>query len=93
VAYVNKQQNAEKRKDRELIVTVRSEEQRQITNRRSTQQVLESIQAREPKAITAEAIAVRQLASGDYQVTLTNNAARKVLEQSTGWLQGIAETA
>jgi hypothetical protein len=92
-AQVNRQQNAERRKDRELIVTVINEEQRQIANRRSTQQVLESIQAREPKSTTGETVAVRQLASGDYQITLTSSTARKTLEQTTGWLQGIAETA
>jgi hypothetical protein len=92
-AQVNRQQNAERRKDRELIVTVLNEEQRQIANRRSTQQVLQSIQAREPKSTTGETVAVRQLASGDYQITLTSSTARKTLEQTTGWLQGIAETA
>jgi transketolase len=57
-AQVNRQQNAERRKDRELIVTVINEEQRQIANRRSTQQVLESIQARELKLTTGETVAV-----------------------------------
>ena len=93
VAQINRQQNAERRKDRELIVTIQKEEQRQIVNRKSTQQVLESIQAREPKTVTAEAVAVRKLTSGDYQVTLTNGTVRKTLEQSIGWLQGIAESA
>jgi hypothetical protein len=93
VAQINRQQNAERRKDRELIVTVLNEEQRQIANRRSTQQVLESIHTREPKSATGETVAVRQLASGDYQITLTSSATRKTLEQTTGWLQGIAETA
>jgi hypothetical protein len=93
VAHINRQQNAERRKDRELIVTILNEEQRQIANRRSTQQVLECIHASEPKSITGETVAVRQLTSGDYQVTLTSSAARKTLEQTTGWLQGIAETA
>ena len=93
VAQINRQQNAERRKDRELIVTIRNEEQKQIANRKSTQQVLESIQAREPKTATIEAVAVRQLTSGDYQVTLTSSTARKTLEQTTGWLQGVAESA
>ena len=36
IAQINRQQNAERRKDRELIVTILNEEQRQIVNRRST---------------------------------------------------------
>jgi hypothetical protein len=92
-AQTNRQQNAEKRKDRELVVTILDESQKQIANRKSTQQVLEDIKAGEPKMATAEAIAIRKLASGDYQVTLTSNEARKTLEQTTGWLRGVAESA
>ena len=55
--------------------------------------MLESIHTREPKSAIGETVAVRQLASGDYQITLISNTARKTLEQTTGWLQGIAETA
>jgi hypothetical protein len=92
-AQANRQQNAEKRKDRELVVTILNESQKQIANRKSPQQVLEDIKAGEPKAATAEAVAIRKLASGDYRVTLTSNDARKTLEQATGWLREVAESA
>ena len=51
-AQVNRHQAAERRKDRETIISIRSEEEKAESNRKTTEAVLEAIRTKEPKKAT-----------------------------------------
>jgi hypothetical protein len=54
---------------------------------------MDAIRAKEPKAATDKAVAMRHLPSRDYQVIMATEESRKTLEKSESWLQAIAPSA
>lgn len=92
-AQVHRQQAAEKRKDRELIVTITNQEEKAETGKRPAEAILQAVRAREPKKATDNIVTLRTLPSGDYQLTTVTEDDKQSLERSNDWLQAVATSA
>ena len=85
--------NADSRKRRELIVTIRDKDQESVTAKRSPEAILEVLRSMEPRKATDKIVTLRRLPSKDLQLVMADEESRKELETSHEWLQAIAESA
>ena len=92
-AQIKRQQAVEKRKDREVIVTVQDQMERDSAGSRPLNTILDAIRTKEPKKATDKAVALRQLPSKDYQIIMATEESKRTLEATDTWLQAIAPSA
>jgi hypothetical protein len=92
-AQIQRQQATEKRRDREVIVTVLDQMERDRAGSRPLNTILDSIRTKEPKNATDKAVALRQLPSKDYQIIMATEESKRTLETTDTWLQAIAPSA
>ena len=87
------ERNADSRKRRELIVTIRDKDQEAITAKRPPNAILEVLRSMEPRTATDKIVTLRRLPSKDLQLVMADEESRRELEISNEWLQAIAESA
>jgi hypothetical protein len=92
-AQIQRHQAAERRKDRELIVTIENQEQKEQSNRKTTDSLIEVVRAKEPRKATSDIALLRCLPSGDYQIITATEASKQALEKTDDWLRAIAPSA
>lgn len=87
------QQSEDCRKEKQLLVRIRNEKEREGFRARKPEEVIHKIRLSEPKALTAHVITARTLRSGDVQIATTGVEVRQKLEKEQSWLKEIAPSA
>lgn len=80
-------------KRKELKITIKNQQEKENTEKRSIQDIITAIRSREPKEATKEVIAARRLPSGDLLISTLTESSRITLEKNKDWLRTIASSA